>query len=121
MFIKPPMKTLLFRRHVSPSFQGTKLLNDSVRLVILSVTKKLRKEHAVAKRLQRIQTNQKVQPASAFFIFIENFRETFKKELPKNKSVATMKVQEKMRNLTPTGFEDGTVGIWHATTYESFI
>ncbi|KAF2574347.1 hypothetical protein F2Q70_00005201 [Brassica cretica] len=117
----------LRRRHVSPSFQRTKLLNDSVRLVILSVTKKLRKEHAVAKRLQRIQTNQNVQPASAFFIFIsivmlvvdqdEGPRED---EESDTHNVSAVCFQPELPIIL-TGFEDGTVGIWHATTYESFI
>ncbi|OAP19743.1 NFD2 [Arabidopsis thaliana] len=55
----------------------------------LSVTKKPAKGAGRGKAAAK-DPNKPKRPASAFFVFMEDFRETFKKENPKNKSVATV-------------------------------
>ncbi|CAN8292203.1 unnamed protein product [Cochlearia groenlandica] len=51
----------------------------------LSVNKPTKASKAAAK-----DPNKPKRPSSAFFVFMEEFRETFKKEHPNNKSVATV-------------------------------
>ncbi|CAH2036702.1 unnamed protein product [Thlaspi arvense] len=55
----------------------------------LSVTKKPAKGAGRSKAAAK-DPNKPKRPASAFFVFMEDFRETFKKEHPKNKSVAAV-------------------------------
>ncbi|CAN8292207.1 unnamed protein product [Cochlearia groenlandica] len=52
----------------------------------LSVNKKPTKASKAAAK----DPNKPKRPSSAFFVFMEDFRETFKKENPNNKSVATV-------------------------------
>ncbi|EOA37190.1 hypothetical protein CARUB_v10010586mg [Capsella rubella] len=55
----------------------------------LSVTKKPAKGAGRGKAAAK-DPNKPKRPASAFFVFMEDFRESFKKENPNNKSVATV-------------------------------
>ncbi|KAK3232010.1 hypothetical protein Dsin_003891 [Dipteronia sinensis] len=56
----------------------------------LSVNKKPTKAPAKKAGKAAKDPNKPKRPASAFFVFMEEFRETYKKEHPKNKSVAAV-------------------------------